>query len=813
MINDLRYAFRMLLKSPGFSIIAVVTLALGIGANSAIFSVIDTVLLRPLRFPHPEQLAMIYSRAPQHPDEPRGVHSYPDYVDLRDQNHSFAALSAYTGLSAIWGTGDDSADIPGLAATSDIFDVLGVRPILGRGFSRDDDKIDAARVIVLCYDFWQRRFAGNPQVIGQQATLAGRVYTITGVMPKGWQFPVVRTEGVNFVTPIAPLFSSPGDNLDRRGAHFLPVVGRLKPGITLAQATADLKKIGAQLAEQYPDTDAGRSESVVALHADLVGDVRLALLMLIGAVTFVLVIACANVANLFLARATARQREIAIRAALGASRLRLVRQLLSETLLLALGGGAAALLLAWWSVDLLIAIGPQDLPRLNEISVNGTVVAFTFAIAVLTSIIFGLVPALRASRPQVEQTLKEASRGSTGGVHSHRLRSAFVVSQFALSLVLLVGAGLLIRSFAQLRSVSPGFDPARVVTFWQALPRTRYAQPDQQIQFFDRLLPKLAALPGIEAVGMVSPLPFSGNDRGTTFTIVGQPAPQPGMEPSGSDLTTDGDYFRAMRIPLRSGRTFNSRDGKDAVPVIMINEAFARQYFPGQNALGQRVVVGASPGDPKPAREIIGVVATSKHETLTAPDKPEFYIPFAQAPDRYMDIVLRPSRANPSGIDSMLRHAVHEIDPQQFVPTTKLLEDSLTGTLARPRFNMTLLGLFAGLAMILAAVGIYGVIAYSVTERTREIGIRMALGAQQRQMLTMILRQSLNMAAIGIVIGLGAAFATTRLLGALLYGVGATDLPTYFAVIVVLSAAAFLASLLPARRAMKVDPMVALRYE
>ncbi|MEY2440204.1 MAG: hypothetical protein QOI34_1589, partial [Verrucomicrobiota bacterium] len=410
MINDLRYALRMLLKSPGFSIIAIVTLALGIGANSAIFSVIDTVLLRPLPFQHPEQLAMIYSSAPQHPDETRGVHSYPDYVDFRDQNHSFTAMAAYTGVSAIWGTGDDSVDLPGLAATSDIFDVLGARPILGRGFSREDDKVDAARVVVLCYDFWQRRFAGNPQAIGQQVTMAGRVYTITGVMPKGWQFPVVRTEGVNFVTPVGPLFSAPGDNLDRRGAHFLPVVGRLKPGLTLQQAAADLRKIGAQLAEQYPDSDAGRSENVVSMHADLVGDVRLALFMLIGAVSFVLVIACANVANLFLARAAGRQREIAIRTALGAGRLRLVRQLLSETLLLALAGGAAAILLAWWGIDLLIAIGPQDLPRLNEISVNGTVVAFTFIIAVCTSIIFGLAPALRASRPEVEQTLKEASR-------------------------------------------------------------------------------------------------------------------------------------------------------------------------------------------------------------------------------------------------------------------------------------------------------------------------------------------------------------------------------------------------------------------
>ena len=720
-------------------------------------------------------------------------------------------MSAYTGASAIWGTGENSEDVPGLAATSDIFDVLGVRPLLGRGFGPEDDKPDAARVVVISHSFWQRHFAGDPKIIGQQATVAGKVYTITGVMPRGWKFPI-QNEKVDYVAPLLPLFSSQTPNyMERRGAHFLAIVGRMKPGVDLRTATADLQTIAAQLAKQYPDSDAGRTERAVALQSDLVGDVKPALLVLLAAVVLVLLIACANVANLFLARAATREREIAIRTALGASRFQIVRQLLLETSLLALLGGAAGLLLAWWGVDLLRAASPADLPRLEEIRVNGLVVAFTFGIACLTSLIFGLIPALQASRPQVEQALKEAARGSTGGARSHRLRSAFVVSQFALSLVLLVGAGLLIRSFAQLRAVQPGFEANGVVTFWQTLPKARYGEVNQQTQFFDKLLAKLTTLPGIEKVGLVSPLPFSGNEQGRTFTIVGHPAPAEGMEPAASLLTTDGAYFRTMRIPLKRGRLFDARDGKDAKPVVLINETFARKYFPNENPLGQRVQIGRS--EDGPPREIVGVVGTAKHGNLAEADEAEYYLPFAQAPDRYSDIVVRTSEPPPAGLETMIRRAVHEIDAEQFIPTLKPLPELVSATLSQSRFNTALLGTFAAVAILLAAVGIYGVIAYNVTQRTKEIGIRMALGAQRRKMLTMILRQSLTMAAIGIGVGLLGAFAATRLLSALLFGVGTTDLPTFAAVIILLGAAALFAALLPARRAMKVDPVIALRYE
>ena len=754
---------------------------------------------------------MVWATTPQNPGEDKAVHSLPDFRDLRAQNHTFAAMSAYTGVSAIWGTGENSEDVPGLAATSDIFAVLGVRPLLGRGFGPEDDKPDAARVVVISHSFWQRHFAGDPKIIGQQATVAGKVYTITGVMPRGWKFPL-QNEKVDYVAPLLPLFSSQTPNyVERRGAHFLAIVGRMKPGVDLRTATADLQTIAAQLAKQYPDSDAGRTERAVALQSDLVGDVKPALLVLLAAVVLVLLIACANVANLFLARAATREREIAIRTALGASRFQIVRQLLLETSVLALLGGAAGLLLAWWGVDLLRATSPANLPRLEEIRVNGLVVAFTFGIACLTSLIFGLIPALQASRPQIEQSLKEAARGSTGGARSHRLRSAFVVSQFALSLVLLVGAGLLIRSFAQLRAVQPGFEANGVVTFWQTLPKARYGEVDQQTQFFDKLLAKLTTLPGIEKVGLVSPLPFSGNGQGRTFTIVGHPAPAEGMEPAASLLTTDGAYFRTMRIPLKRGRLFDARDGKDAKPVVLINETFARKYFPNENPLGQQVQIGRR--EDGPPREIVGVVGTAKHGNLAEPDEAEFYLPFAQAPDRYSDIVVRTSEPPPASLETMIRRAVHEIDAQQFIPTLKPLPELVSATLSQSRFNTALLGVFAAVAIILAAVGIYGVIAYNVTQRTKEIGIRMALGAQRRQMLTMILHQSMTMAAIGIGVGLLGAFAATRLLSALLFGVGTTDLLTFAAVIILLGAAALFAALLPARRAMKVDPVIALHYE
>src|SRR5262249_27784374 len=514
----------------------------------------------------------------QHPADNRQVHSYPDNADLRTRNHTFSALGGFTTTSAIWGSGNDADDVSGIAATSDLFEVLGTQPLFGRAFSRGEEAQGAPMIVVLGFDFWQRHYGGDPDIIGKQALIAGRSSTIIGIMPRGWKFPI-QHENVDFVVPLVPLISSGSQNLiPRRGAHFLSIVGSLKPGIDLRSANADLQTIAGQLAQQYPDNDAGRSEHVVPFQADLVGDVRPALLILTAAVALVLLIACANVANLFLARAASREREIAIRAALGASRFQIIRQLLVETLLLALLGGAAGLVLGSWTIDLLRANGPADLPRLDPLRINGAVVAFTFSIAALTSLIFGLVPALQASRPEVEQALKDAGRGSSG-VRGNRLRSAFVVAEVALSLVLLVGAGLLIRSFAQMRAVQPRVDPHGVTAFWQSLPKARYAEPQKKTQFFDRLLPKLAAIPGVEDLGMVSPLPFSGDLSSRTFTIVGREAPAAGMEPAAANFLVNGNYFRTMRIRLLNGRTFNDRDRADSPRVMMINQSFAEKFF------------------------------------------------------------------------------------------------------------------------------------------------------------------------------------------------------------------------------------------
>jgi putative ABC transport system permease protein len=540
--------------------------------------------------------------------------------------------------------------------------------------------------------------------------------------------------------------------------------------------------------------------------------VRPALLVMFGAVVLVLLIACANVANLLLARGAARSREIAIRTALGASRVRLVRQLLGESLLLALIGGIAGLLLAWWGVDVLRSLGPRSVPRLNEITVNSAVAVFTFAIAVLSTLAFGLIPALQVSRRSVNESLQQGSKGSTGGLHSHRVRGVLVVSQMAVSLLLLAGAGLLIKSFINLRQTDLGFSPDRVMTTGLSLPRVKYSEPDAQIRTFERLMEKLAAIPGVQAMGGVDPLPLNNNIRFSTFTVSGAPPLSPGEHPSAGHLVIAGDYFRAMQIRLLSGRYFDRRDRKDAPLVVMINEAFAKKFFPGRDPVGQQVMVDRA-DDKAPACEVVGVVANTRHDSLSHEPGPEFYAPFTQDADRHLDMVFRLSAANLAGIHNAVKNAVHEVDRDIYVPALRPMGSYVVGHLAPARFNMLLLVGFAGVAVVLAAIGIYGVIAYSVMQRTREIGIRMALGAQRTQMLGMILRQSLILIGGGIALGFLASLAGTRMLQSMLYGVQPNDLLTYAWVVIVLAGAALLASYLPARRAMQVDPMVALRYE
>jgi putative ABC transport system permease protein len=805
MLSDFRYALRTLAKTPGFALIAILTLTLGIGANSAIFSVIDAVLLRPLPFPKPNELVAIWSRmARQNSD--KETESIPDYVDLRDQSQTLLALAAYTRAGAVLNGTEESRQLYGLAVTSDIFSVLGVSPARGRGYTREDDNADA-RVVVLTDYAWKTLFNSDPNIVGKQISLSWRLYTVLGVLPPGFQFPV-EGKRVDYLEPLHPLVP---EEVNNRDGHFIRMVGRLKAGLTIQQCEAEMKTIAARLEQQYPKSNTNRSERVFFLHDDIVGDVRPALITLVAAVVLVLLIACANVANLLLARATQRRREIAIRTALGAGRACIVRQLVAEGFVLAILGACGGLFLAWWGMDLLRLFGPHDVPRLEEVRINGLVIAFTLGAAVFSTLLFAMAPALQVSRPNVNESLQEGNRGAVGP-ESHRLRALLVVAQVALSMLLLTGAGLLIKTFANLRATKPGFDPSHAVVAGLILPKAKYPDPEKHRQFFEQVLPKLAALPGVEAAGAAFPMPFSNNDSGSIFSIVGQPPRPSGQELEASHLTITPDYFRAMRTPLLSGRAFNSSDTKDSPPVVIVNDVLAQRYFPSGNAIGQQIVLthGKKDGLSAP-KEIVGIVGGSRHESLAIQPLPEFYIPAAQDPQRRMDVVIRAVAAD--GLQTPLRNIVHEFDKDLFVPTLEPLESRIGVTLAQPRFNMMLLGCFAGVAMILAAIGIYGVIAYSVAQRTKEIGIRMALGAQKIDMMTMVLRQSLAIVAIGLIVGLICALGATRLMSALLFGVGTNDLTTYLIVVLLLGIAALLASYLPARRAMAVDPIVALRCE
>ena len=807
MITDLKYALRMLLKAPAFAIIAVLTLALGIGANSAIFSVIDAVLLHPLPFPRPNQLVAVWSR--ETTDKlAKYSESVPDYVDLRDQSQTLSGLAAFTRAGAVLNGTEEARQLEGVAITSDIFSVLGVAPARGRVYTREEDNIDA-RVVVLTDYAWKTYFNSDPEIVGKQISLSWRLYTVLGVMPPGFQYPVegARAEYLQPLHPLVPEYINKRDN------HFIRMVGRLKPGVTIQQCDAEMKTIATRLAQQYPKSNTDRTETVYSLHDDIVGDVRPALVTILAAVVFVLLIACANVANLLLARATARQREIAIRTALGASRSRMVWQFLSEGFLLSIFGAAGGLLIAWWGIDVLRVFGPQDVPRLGEVAINASVFSFTFVVAIFSTLLFALIPALQVTRPNVNESLQEGNRGAVGP-ESHHLRRLLVVTQVALSLLLLAGAGLLIKSFANLRSTNPGFDPSHALVVDLILPKAKYPEPEKHRQFFDQIMPKLEALPGVEAAGAAFPMPFSNNDSSTAFSIIGQPPQPPGQELGASNLAITPDYFRAMGTPLLSGRIFNSHDTRDSAQVVVVNDVFAAKYFPNGKALGQQIQLMQGEGEkPTSPREIVGIVGGSRHQSLAIQPLPEFYIPASQDPSRRMDVVIRTTAVEPTGIQASLRNIIHEFDKDLFVPILEPLERRIGTTLAEPRFNMMLLGCFAGVAMILAAIGIYGVIAYTVAQRTREIGIRMALGAQKIDMLTMILRQSFAVIGIGLAAGILGALAVTRLMSSLLYGVSPNDLSIYALVTVLLSGAALVATYFPARRAMTVDPMVALRYE
>ena len=797
------------MKSPGFTLVAVFVLALGIGANTAIFSVVNAVILRPLPFSEPDRIVTAHGRGE---DANRAiVVSYPDFIDWRDSTQAFEALAVYnTSGALLMNDTDEPEQMSGVVVSADFPQVLGIKLALGRFFTRDEERPESAPVIILGYDLWRRRFNSDPNIVGKQIRVSNKATTVLGVTPQGFKFPVDEAR-TDFVQPVAP---SIGDNVTRRGSHSLHVVGRLKPGVTLEQASAEMGAIAERIEQEHPDDTNALGSVIVPLHEDLVGNLRRSLLVLLAAVGFVLLIACANVANLLLARAAARQREIAIRIALGASRLRILRQLLTESLLLSLTGGGLGLLVAMWGVDLLVAVSPLDIPRLKEVGLDARVLAFTVVVAVLTGLVFGLVPALQALKVDFNESLKEGGRGSTEGGARARLRALLVVAEMALSLVLLIGAGLMIKSFLLLRAVNPGFDPHNVVTGRLSLTRAKYPQPEQQTLYFHEVQERVAALPEVESVAFVNPLPLSGNSSSVTFTIVGAPFVQPGHEPESNYRRVTPDYFRVMRIPLSKGRVFTEHDTENAPKVVIINESFVRKFFPGEEPVGHVLIIGADAQNPNPPpREIVGVVGDVHHGGLDEEAGPEYYIPFDQSPQRYMSMVVRSKTEGAVGLAANVRNVIKEIDREQFVPELKLMEELLSDSIATRRFNMLLLGLFAGVALLLAAIGIYGVMAYSVAQRTHEIGIRMALGAQTSDVLRMILSQGMTMALVGVGLGLVAAIAATRIMRSLLYGISPTDTMTFAGVSLLLVGVALAACLIPARRAMRVDPMVALRYE
>jgi len=805
LLQDLRYGIRTLAKNPGFTIVAVLTLALGIGANTAIFSVVDAVLLRPLPYPQSERLFVVYQTLPQDPAQNTGV-SYPNYLDWTQQNQAFDSIAAARGNSqALSGQGEPTYIESG-SVTSNYFDVLRVKPMLGRTLQSSDDALDASPVVVMSETLWRARFGADPAIVGKTITLEQHAVTVAGIVP-AYFHPSVPDSAAQLWVPLRQdgVFS---DMHGRRAGHYLAVLGRLKPGVTAAQAQSEMAALQDRLAEQYPNENKGWGIRVVSLQADMAGNVRAALLVLLGAVGFVFLIACANVASLQLARAASRRKEIAIRVALGAGRQRLLRQFLTESVLLSFIGGAVGLVLAYEALQGLIAWLPADLPRVSEIHVDARVLAFGLALSVLSGVIFGLAPAWHSSESRLAEAL-EGARGAGEERTSHRARNAFVIAETALAIVLLIGAGLLIRSFARLQQVNVGFNPAQLLTAQVGLPRAKYAKPEQWISFYQQTLERMNALPGAQEAAVAVPLPLSDSYINLAFEIEGRPPRAKSESPTADFVAISPNYFHVLQVPLLRGREFRGADSESGPKVCVISSSVAQQLFPNDSALGQRILIGYPTNS---SREIVGIVGDVKDSDLSARQTAQIYVPFVQNPLWAADIAVR-ARGNPSSLGGALREQIRAIDSALPVAEVKPMEEAIGSSIAQPRFRTALLSLFGAAALLLAAIGIYGVLAYTVTQQTREIGIRMALGANPGRVLRLVLARGLRLAGAGTVIGVLAALLLTRLLGSLLFDVSATDPLTFAAVAGLLLAVALLACYVPARRAMRVDPMVALRYE
>ncbi len=800
LLKDIRFGIRNLLKHPTFAVTALLTLAIGIGANTTIFSFVNGILLRPLPYPDSERLVVINETAPK-----RGIPSmsisFPNFLDWRAQNHVFEDISAY-GLSSnfsLTGAGEPER-LRGKSVSQGTFELLRVAPVLGRTFTAEEDRPKNDGVVILGHELWQRRFAGNPQIVGQNVVLNNRPRTVIGVMPPGFKFP----EEAELWVPLGL-----DTTMFTRTDHGLTSIARLKDGVTLAQAQAEMDVIARRIEEQNPVSNEGLGVLVTSLHEVLTGDYRKALLVLLGVVGFVLLVASVNVANLMLARTSARQKEFAVRSALGASRWRIIRQTLTESLLISMLGAALGLLLSIWGIKLILALIPVKLPFWMNFNLDYRVLAFTSAVSLLTALIFGTMPAILGTRVDLNHTLKEGGRSAMGSAR-HRTRGLLVVTEVALALMVLVGAGLMIQSFVRLRNVGPGFSEKDVLTFSVILPQAKYKEPTQRGEFFRQLLARVNALPGVEAAAGVTNVPLKGGGWGRSFTVEGFPVLSVGQAPMIQHTVTSPGYFQTMGIPVLTGRDFSEWDAKDAEKVTIIDERLAREYWPNESPIGKRIRFGP-PEDNEPWHKVIGVVGAVRHQQLDAETRKSVYLPHLQVSVNGLSLVVRAK--NPSSLAGVLRSQVREMDPDLPVNELMLMEEVVTQSVWQSRLYAILFSVFAAVAVLLAAIGIYGVMSYSVTQRTQEIGIRMALGAQVKDVLRLVVRGGLALSLIGVTIGIAGAFALTRLLRTLLFGVTPTDAATFIAVSLILLFVAMLACFIPARRATKVDPLVALRYE
>jgi putative ABC transport system permease protein len=801
--NDIRYAIRNLVKRPGFTLIAVVTLALGIGANSAIFSAVNALLLKPLDFPDIDRVAAIWSKAPS-----RGVvHNevaMADYLDWREQSRSYEQLALFRWWSANLTGVDPPERIQGFLVTANFLEAIGIKPIMGRNFSADENQPGKDAVAVITYSLWQRRFGGDPHILNKTITVNSITRTVIGVMPERFNFP----KGAEVY---APLSITP-EMARTRGNHSYYVIGRLKPGVTRESAQAELDTITARLEKQYPESNTGWGANVYPIVKDTVRVYDTVLWVLMGAVGFVLLIACANVANLMLARASGRQKEIALRAALGASRWRIVRQLLTESLIVALMGGALGVLVALWGIDALRVANPGDAARFApgwyQLGINPSVLAFTLGLSLFSGIVFGLAPAWQVSKPDLNDALKEGGRQTTAG--SHWLRSSLVVVEVALSLMLLVGAGLLARSFLVLLKTDAGFNPDSVLTMNLILPSAKYKDETQRNNFYHDLIQRVQAVPGVESAAVVNYLPLGGSNSSEDYLVEGAPEPSPGQENDGRYRVCTPGYFQMMGISILRGRGFTDEDRPGAQPVVIVNETLARKHWPSGDAVGKRIRF-SGPLEKNPWMEIVGIVRDVKHE-LNLPVTPEYYLPHAQDSWNAMVLVAR-TKIDPAAVAAPIRQQVWAIDKDQPVFDVLTMQEVRALSIAPYTFSSVVLGIFSGVALLLAAVGIYGVMSFAVTQRTHEIGIRMALGARAGDVLRLVIKHGMVLALIGVAIGVVGSWGLTRFMQKLLVGVEPTDPLIFSAVSTFLLIAALLACYIPARRATKVDPLVALRYE